>query len=417
MASIPKRNGTKTSLMMGKKSEKYRKLSQSLKLKESLNAQKLLQQTISLEDDPDICDTNTTGELDKGVINQIHEHFTEAQSKELNNVPIPITNPQNFTQTKGSEIVTHVEKGTQDDNILKISSGSSVFTQYNIADFSGNANVNAIQAGNSLLRALQKDENFSTFALLLEEHEQTTKFVKLITALATNKMKMSNMSWKAALDMGCLFMCTTTSKMTYDNEWLEFCQVMYHMFGGGVMNTLPGRAHFSHVTSSKSWKGYYKPVEGEFNFPIPSLLTLKNLHIGYPTDVPVGIIQHSLDLASERAKEGDEFILSFDGKLISPGCKGEDIGDCNMWGREGPPTLSKALKILQQTLKCAQNIDVDMKNRPLAVHKEFIDNLLVTSSRRIKRLRQWISSTFYLRKKLIANVGDNQELQYKYHVQ
>ena len=212
---------------------------------------------------------------------------------------------------------------------------------------SSNGNVDAIKAGNNLLRALQKDDNFSTFALLLEEHEQTTKFMKLVTALGTQKMKMSNMSWKAALDMGSLYMCTTTSKMTYDKEWLEFCQVMYHMFGGGVMNTLRGRAHFSHVTSSKSRKGYYKPVEGEFNFPIPSLPTLKNLDIGYPTDVPVGIIQHSFDLAAERAKQGDEFILSFDGKLISPGCKGEDIGDCNMRGREGPPTLAKALSILQ----------------------------------------------------------------------
>ena len=55
-----------------------------------------------------------------------------------------------------------------------------------------------------------------------------------------------------------------------------------------------------------------------------------------------------------------------------------------------------------------------MKNRTLTVHKEFIENLLVTSTRRIKRLRQRISGTFYLRKKLIANVGDNQELQYKY---
>ena len=138
---------------------------------------------------------------------------------------------------------------------------------------SSNGNVDAIKAGNNLLRALQKDDNFSTFALLLEEHEQTTKFVKLVTALGTQKMKMSNMSWKAALDMGSLYMCTTTSKMTYDKEWLEFCQVMYHMFGGGAMNTLRRRAHFSHVTSSKSRKGYYKPVEGEFNFPIPSLPT------------------------------------------------------------------------------------------------------------------------------------------------
>ena len=85
-----------------------------------------------------------------------------------------------------------------------------------------------------------------------------------------------------------------------------------------------------------------------------------------------------------------------------------------MWGWEGPPTLAKALIILQQTLKCTENIDIDMKNRPLMVHKEFIENLLVTSTRRIKRLCQQISGTFYLRKKLIANVGDNQELQYKY---
>ena len=84
-----------------------------------------------------------------------------------------------------------------------------------------------------------------------------------------------------------------------------------------------------------------------------------------------------------------------------------------MWGREGRPTLAKALSILQQTLKCAENIDVDMKNRPLTVHKEFLENLLVTSTCRIKRLRQQISGTFHLWKKIIANVGDNQELQHK----
>ena len=97
MASICKHKGTKTSLTTGKKSEKYRKLSQSLKLKQSLNAQKLLQEPISLEDDPDICDTNSTGELDEGVINEVHEHFMQAQSKELNNIPIPITNVKGLT--------------------------------------------------------------------------------------------------------------------------------------------------------------------------------------------------------------------------------------------------------------------------------------------------------------------------------
>ena len=155
------------------------------------------------------------------------------ESIELNNVAISSTKPKNVTQTEASAIVTYVEIGTQVDNIQTISSVScnsnavkkqTVLTQYNIVDFSSNANVHVIKAGNKLLRALQKDDNFSTFALLLEEHEQMTKFVKLVSALGTQKMKMSNMSWKAALDIGSLYMCTTTSKMTYDKEWLE-CHV------------------------------------------------------------------------------------------------------------------------------------------------------------------------------------------------
>ena len=101
MASIRKRKGTKTSLTTGKKSEKYRKLSQSLKLNQSLNPQQLLEQPISLEDDTD---TNTTCELDQEVINEVHEHFTQVQSSQLNNSPIPIM------QAKRSKILTHVEK-------------------------------------------------------------------------------------------------------------------------------------------------------------------------------------------------------------------------------------------------------------------------------------------------------------------
>ena len=225
-----------------------------------------------------------------------------------------------------------------------------------------------------LLQQLNTNDALSKLSCLLEQHDQTEKFVKLIHALASNKLKMSNISWKAALDMGFLSMCTSTTTMIYDREWLEFCQVMYHMFGGGVMNTLRGRAHFSHVTSEKCVKRVFKPYEGEFNFPVPSVPTLKKLDIGYSTDIPVGIIQQSLDLAAERAELGDEFVLSFDGKLISPGCKDKETGDCNMWGREGPPNIQKAVKILEYTLKCANKIDSDMQERSLSMQCEFMEH-------------------------------------------
>ena len=180
MASVRKRKGTKTYLTTGKKSTKYRRISQGLNLQQSLNSEQILEQPISLE-------------ADEGITNEINIDFTQAQPIELNHV----------TQTEPSPNLILVEKGTQADNILNTSSVGCntniltkrhISTNYNIADLSSNGNVDAIKAGNNLLRALQKDDNFSTFALLLEEHEQTTKFVKLVTALGTQKMKMSNMS-------------------------------------------------------------------------------------------------------------------------------------------------------------------------------------------------------------------------------
>ena len=71
------------------------------------------------------------------------------------------------------------------------------------------------------------------------------------------------------------------------------------MFGAGVINALQGRGHFSQVTSSKTKKGKCKPADGEFNFPIPSIPTLKKLEKGFPTEIPVGFIEQSLQIAEK----------------------------------------------------------------------------------------------------------------------
>ena len=97
--------------------------------------------------------------------------------------------------------------------------------------------------------------------------------------------------------------------MEYDKEWLEFCQVIYHMFGVGVINALWGRGHFSQVASKETVKGKYNPVKGEFNFPIPSIPTLKKLDISFPSEIEVGFVEQSLLLAhkKQQKKEGNSF--------------------------------------------------------------------------------------------------------------
>ena len=48
-------------------------------------------------------------------------------------------------------------------------------------------------------------------------------------------------------------------------------------------------------------KGKYNPVEGEFNFPIPFIPTLKKLDIGFPSKIKVGFVEQSLDIAEKKA--------------------------------------------------------------------------------------------------------------------
>ena len=267
--------------------------------------------------------------------------------------------------------------------------------------------------GELLKNRLLHQCKFELFAEKLYENEQTEKFVKCICSFASGKLPFTNMAWKSFLDMGALISCTSTTNMEYDKEWLELCQVLYHMFGGGVINALRGKGHFSQVACERTKRGKYDPVHGEFNFPIPSIPTLKKLDIGFPTEIPVGFVEHSLVLAQKKASEGGQFVLSFDGKLIAPGCKGDSTGDSNLWGKEGPPNLKQSVNILNRTLNAAKDVAVDMNNTSSSEHFFNCKSLVNVCSRQIKKLRGKMMSSFYSRKKLVEKCGDSAELLYK----
>ena len=85
-----------------------------------------------------------------------------------------------------------------------------------------------------------------------------------------------------------------------------------------------------------------------------------------------------------------------------------------MWSKEGLPNIKRALKILNHTINVTSKIDIVSESHSLDQQVEYLQNLQFTSTMRIKRLRQHINGIFSLWKKLIANVGDSEELNYKY---
>ena len=89
---------------------------------------------------------------------------------------------------------------------------------------------------NPMLKKLQENGVLDSFLSKVIENEQSEKFIRTVTVMALGNMSFQNLAWKSFLDMGMLYSLDTTTAMMYDPEWLEFCQVIYHMFGAGVIN-------------------------------------------------------------------------------------------------------------------------------------------------------------------------------------
>ena len=89
---------------------------------------------------------------------------------------------------------------------------------------------------NPVLKKLQENGVLDSFLSKVFENEQSEKFIRTIMVMALGNMSFQNLAWKSFLDMGMLYSLDTTTTMIYNPEWLEFCQVIYHMFGAGVIN-------------------------------------------------------------------------------------------------------------------------------------------------------------------------------------
>ena len=129
--------------------------------------------------------------------------------------------------------------------------------------------------------------------------------------------------------------------MYWDTDYIHFCLAL-KIFGSSII-VLCGPAHFGKVLDETIPRNKYDPSSGKCNFVIPSVKTLQKFDVGYPKDVPCGVIEHTLDVATEQCKHDKQLTLSFDGKLVTQGSFGDKNGDVDLWGK-GVITVHQALK-------------------------------------------------------------------------
>ena len=94
------------------------------------------------------------------------------------------------------------------------------------------------------------------------------------------------------------------------------------------------------MNSGQCKKSKYPPRKGNYNFAVPDERILQKLKTQIPKDVPCGLITKSFEMLDGSK----EFILSLDGKQVGSGLKEHGVGDVNLWGFEGPPSLKDSLR-------------------------------------------------------------------------
>ena len=143
------------------------------------------------------------------------------------------------------------------------------------------------------------------------------------------------------------------------------------------------------MNSGQCKKSKYPPKKGIYNFAIPDERILRKSKTQILKDVPCGIINESFEMLDGSK----EFILSLDCKRVGSGLKEHRVGDVNLWGFKGPPSLKDSLRhftfemnsILTIPDKVSEQEDSNFIDPDVVKDLKFV---VKTLSYHIKRLRE-----------------------------
>ena len=108
----------------------------------------------------------------------------------------------------------------------------------------------------------------------------------------------------------------------------------------------------------------------------------------YSKSAQPGLIDTMLDMFQEKAKDGKQFVLSFDGMKVSRGCKGIYDGDVNLWGIESSPNVRSALINLEKNTKYTSQLNRKINEGNISIHRIQVEGVHLHLTKKLERLRK-----------------------------
>ena len=175
--------------------------------------------------------------------------------------------------------------------------------------------------------------NLNILCNILSQYHQLQDFENLLWNISCGKINPNNICWLLNIHLERLTSVSSTTQMQWNQEIVEFFSIAYILFGASAINVLHGPMHFSNLVMENVDRGKFNRATAKINLPIPSVTTLRSMSTSFPKEIPVGLVQHSLEIAEKCSREKNmQYVLSFNGKMVTCGFKGEAFGDIDLWG-------------------------------------------------------------------------------------
>ena len=140
--------------------------------------------------------------------------------------------------------------------------------------------------------------------------------------------------------------------LCFHGKFLRFCRGL--KFSGMAVNDNKALGHFS-LNNSAS----HEISKINFAVPADSILQKSLNQNRTPRFLKPGIITSMLQSIPEDMKKKEQFVLSFDGKLIRSGLT-KDEGDIDMGGLEDSPTYEELNARLAQEMETVKDLQIEL---------------------------------------------------------
>ncbi|XP_070564965.1 uncharacterized protein [Ptychodera flava] len=170
---------------------------------------------------------------------------------------------------------------------------------------------------------------------VLKDCETGNIIEELIISIANGALKVDSLTYSLIIDTLKALNSTSLTELRYSKLSKLYWKTFMNKFGAAPLRFLSGWKHAGSLLLGTSERGLFTGEEANIIFSIPNESVLKAydpFNGAWPNSIPPGICTQVVERIAQ-ANTNSSICISFDGKKVSPGLRG-DRGDINLLGKE-----------------------------------------------------------------------------------